>query len=244
MKGIVRSIIIGSVIIVIGVAILLIGLACNGWKFKTKLNFEMKEYVCSEEITALNIDTDISSVKTVFYEGEDIIIEYPVAKNFKTSIGVSDGELKISGPRTPWYAFALTFETPETVIKLPEGFDKTLKINVDTGSVYLAEGSYSSLDIRIDVGNFKCEKLVCPSLVCRVDVGKVNINSLDCKQTKITVDVGDINITAVGAEQDYSIRTQVDVGESNISTQQRPADRSLDLTVDVGKINLSFVGAV
>ena len=66
MKAVIKAIIAGSVIIGIGLIVLIVALALNGWKFMPK--FEMAEYVAEGEIGELKIDNAVGNVKTEFYD--------------------------------------------------------------------------------------------------------------------------------------------------------------------------------
>ena len=67
-------------IIGVGLIILVIALALNDWKFMPE--FEMKHYVAEGEITELRIDNSVGNIKTEFYDGEEITVDYPVSNRY------------------------------------------------------------------------------------------------------------------------------------------------------------------
>ena len=103
MKGIVKGIVIGLIIIIIGAAILITGLALSGWKIE-RSDFETRTFTAEGENTALNIEIGAGSVTTEFYDGDKVIIEYPVAKHFVSEAKERDGRVYYSS-KFKWNVF-------------------------------------------------------------------------------------------------------------------------------------------
>ncbi|MDE5667756.1 MAG: hypothetical protein K2I29_05895 [Clostridia bacterium] len=61
MKGLVKMIIAGAIIIGIGVAVLLIALGLNGWSFAP--NFEMQEFTSNEANTSVSVNLSTGRLK-------------------------------------------------------------------------------------------------------------------------------------------------------------------------------------
>ena len=74
MKAIVKGLIIGLIVIVIGAAILITALALNGWTFK-KPEFVNQTFTATEDNTVIKIDVGAGAVKTEFYDGDKIQID-------------------------------------------------------------------------------------------------------------------------------------------------------------------------
>ncbi|MDE6001058.1 MAG: DUF4097 domain-containing protein [Clostridia bacterium] len=266
MKGIVKALIIGGVIIGVGIIILIIALSLNGWNLKGKIDFEMTTYECENaSISALDVDINAGTVKTEFYYGDKIIIEYPEADGFKTTINVVNDTLIFKAPRKVWYRnWFLSFDIPDTVIRIPESFaPMNVKFDIDAGSAYLADGAYSRVAIDIDAGSFKGGDITCQSVNVNIDAGSVSVNSAQCQffdcevdagsvsvnkltadSTNLDVDAGSVTISFAGVEEDYTITKRVRAGSCNLNSRTNPDPNAKKINVDVsaGKVTASFVG--
>ncbi|MDE7306656.1 MAG: DUF4097 domain-containing protein, partial [Clostridia bacterium] len=233
MKGIVKALIIGGVIIGVGIIILIIALSLNDWKLKGNVDFETATYECQSKNINLDVEIDAGSVKTEFYDGDKIVIEYPAAKGFKTTIRELDGTLIFKAPRKVWYRnWFLSFDIPNTVIRIPESFaPMNVKFDIDAGSAYLADGTYGTVNVDIDAGSFKGENIICSTLKVNIDAGSVSVNSAQCQffdcevdagsvtvnkltadSTTLDVDAGSVTISFAGIEEDYTITKRVRAG--------------------------------
>ena len=73
MKGYVKCIIAGAIILGIGIAVLLVALALNGWHFDFKefsfneTEYEMKSYTAENQYTDLKVDISAGEVEVVYY---------------------------------------------------------------------------------------------------------------------------------------------------------------------------------
>ena len=256
MKAIVKGLIIGGIIALIGVIILIAVLAVNGWSVKDP-NFEMQTYTAEGDYTALEIKIGAGSVKTEFYDGENIVIEYPVSKAYKTEFKTEGTTLIYSAEmkRIIWFG---TVNIPDAVVKLP---NKLIDIEFDigAGSAYLADGVYGKVDIDIGAGSFNAANIECANLVCEVSAGSAKINAVTCSTadidisagsfkidkitcqiTAIDVSAGSANIGFTGARSEYGITTDVSAGSCNVISQTGTTDKSIDVDVSAGSVNLSF----
>lgn len=264
MKGVVKGLIAGGIIIGIGVAILIIGLALNGWKFKGSVKFEMRTFTAQEENSALDIKVRTGSVKTEFYDGDRIVIEYPVAKNFDTKVREKDGKVSFDGLHRKWYlGFWLSYDVPDTIVKLPHGIAYDMYFDVDAGTATLADcidkETYGNVTVDIDAGSFKSGSVVCNVLKCDIDAGSVkitsavcntfnckidagsaNIEKLKCNDALINIDAGSVKAGFTGEKEEYSISAKVDAGSCNVTSQSGNTDKKINIDVDAGKIELSF----
>ncbi len=263
MKTVIKSLIIGIVIAAIGVAIILITLAANDWKFKT--DYEIKTAEFEYGGLSVVIDSDANTVKTEFYDGDKIEVTYPESKGFRTEISENSGKF-IFRSKTKWYYSFFNWNSfwnmPETVIKLPKDRVYDISVKIGAGSVYLADGEYKNVNINIDAGTFNCGTLGCDRLVCDVDAGKININSVSANYLECDVDAGGVEITKTACPEIlidvdaggvkmyidelkslYSISAKVHAGKCNVSAQTgTSANHKIDVKVDAGKVEVNFAG--
>lgn len=260
MKGVVKGIVAGLIIVAIGVAVLVTGLGLNDWKWSGSIEFETQTYECEQEISALDIKVSVGSLRTEFYEGERITVEYPTADGFTTSVSETDGKLSFDGPDKKWYVVSIgTLDIPETVIKIPDGSSPDVRFELAAGSATLADGVYggvtvdidagafeagnvtaTNLKVTVDAGKFEINTVSAQTLVCEVDMGSVTLRKVDCPSSTIDVDMGTVNATFAGAKEDYTIAASVNLGQCNVSAQTGTAGKRITVTVDMGTANINF----
>lgn len=264
MKGIAKALIAGGIVIGLGVILLIVALSMNGWKLKGNVDFEMTAYECSKENTNIDIEIKAGTVRTEFYDGDKIIIEYPVADGFKSLASEAYGKLTFKAPRKKWYKnWFFTYDIPESVIKLPKDMLYNVKVEIDAGKVALADGVYSDVEVDIDAGTVSVGNIICTNLHCDVDAGSVKIASAQCASfisnvsagsvkvdsltadnTDVLVKAGSVNLAFTGKEEDYNIQSSVKAGSCNLNSRTN-ADANakwIRVKVKAGKIDASFKG--
>lgn len=238
MKGIIKCVIAGAVIIGIGLAIVLGALAFNGWSVK-KPTFTTQSYTAENDNTSINISIDAGSFKTEFYDGDKIAIEYPVSSVYKTEISENDGVFRYeSDLKKTWFMGNLNI--PDTVIKLPENVCFNLDIEVNAGTVNIASGGYGKVVIEVNAGTLKADGIKCEKFSGDVNAGTMKVTKLDCADIKADVSAGSVNIDIDGAKADYNIKADVSAGSCNVSNQTVENGKSLVVDCSAGSIKVSF----
>ena len=97
MNSIVKGLIIGGAIAVLGAVIAITALAVCGWTVKPK--FQMKTFTSAEEVSSVYVRQDEGSVKLSYYDGDEIVVEYPENKLFKATVECRDGKLTVESCR-------------------------------------------------------------------------------------------------------------------------------------------------
>ena len=257
MKGVIKAVIAGSIIIGIGIAVLLITLAVNGWTFKPPV-FDMHTFTAEEEIAALDINIGAGSVKTEYYDGDKITIDYPVSSATKTDINVNNGTLKFSTKTKRLISFG-KWNIPETTIKVPEGLILDLKLDMDAGTVNIAYGNYNNLELDvdagtvhvnggtckkvkldIDAGSIKLNDVNCEKLDCELSAGSLKMENLTCPDAKIDVSAGSASIKFTGSQAEYTIIRKVSAGSCNVGAQTGSTDKKIVLDVSAGSVKIDF----
>ena len=83
MSGTVKCIIAGVILAIIGTAVLLTGFALNDWRFPASQEVTIQTYYAQQDNNALAIQISSGTVKTEYYDGEKINIEFPSSKNYR-----------------------------------------------------------------------------------------------------------------------------------------------------------------
>ncbi len=258
MKGIVKGLIIGGVIAVIGIVILIVTLASNGWKIK-KAEFEMQTYTAETEFTKIKIDIEAGSARTEFYDGEKVIIEYPASSAYKNQFETEDSTLIYSGCARDWFFNTGNLNVPETVIKIPNGSVYGIEMQVGAGAYSLADGEYGNIKINLGSGVFSAERFKCAEMKFEVGMGHSNIKNFECRTLDCEVGMGDITIEQVtcsgakidvglgsahigfsGAKEEYNISTDIGLGSCNVAEQTGTTDKTIEIDVGAGSAVLDF----
>ncbi len=257
MKSWIKCIIAGAVIFVVGIGVIIGTLAFNGWSVKSP-KFDMQTYTAEKDNNTIDITVGAGSVKTEFYDGEKITIDYPSASMFESEISEDDGIFRYrSRVKRFWFLGAPSI--PETVIKLPKNIVFNLDFDVNAGSVSIAGGEYSAVKINVDAGkltvnesvceNFECEvnagyleaiNLTCSKFDCEVSAGKLDVKKLDCPCIIADVSAGTLVMNVAGAKSDYEIRADVSAGSCNIGNQWGGNGKKLEVECSAGSIYVSF----
>lgn len=258
MKGFVKCIIAGVVIIFIGAALFITGFALNGWNFKNDVNFTMQSYTAEYDDTAIDIKIDAGSLRTEFYDGDKIYVEYPVAKRYNTTVTESGGTLYLKSEYRFFFNFG-NVNIPDTVVKLPQGSVFEVRTEMNAGSVTLADGKYGRVELEMNAGTFKTDALECPSLEIDIDAGTVSagtvicdtllldmsagtakIADFTCGKTDIKASAGTIKLGFTGGMEEYGISTDVSAGSCNVSPQRGTTDKTIDIDISAGTVKLEF----
>lgn len=261
MKGMVKAIIGGCIFIAIGVVILLIALGLNGWSITP--NYEMKTYNATETNTTVKLNFNAGEVKTEFYNGDKIVVEYPEIENYSTTIKEENGTLTFSGPRKQhWYNFSFGWnKIPKTIIKLPQNTAFNLDFEVNAGTVTVAEGAYGTVKIQLNAGTVKVNGIAeCTSFTgtvnagsanvknvncegkfrCEVNAGSINIDGLTCDDIDTEVNAGSLNLKINGNKTDYTIFVDKSAGSCSVEEQTGTGGKTLAIDVSAGSANVTF----
>lgn len=241
MKAWVKGIIAGAVIAAIGVIVLIAGLYMNGWKYPTvEYNFEMLTYSSENaDVKGLLLDVDLGPVKTEFYEGDTVSVEYPVCDVFSYSVTENNGTLEVKTDRKKfnWHWFSWqTVNIPTLTVKLPENKIYDLQILLDAGSVTVSDGTYGNIKMNIDAGTFNCGNIMCGDFNIDLDARYAESGNVICDGFSANVDAGTITAKAVSAN---NMTCELDAGLMEINNI-RCAFTSVK--VSAGKLAAGFEG--
>lgn len=262
MKGFVKVIIAGAVIIGLGIAILLIALGLNDWSFTPK--FEMQSFTAEQENTSLSVKLDAGRLKIIYREdgGDKIQITYPEAKSYKTTVTEKDGKLSLVGNIHHWYTFTWGITFPETVIMLPKNTIANVEITLNAGTVDLAGGEYQSvkikvnagtchvgeisgcntLDLTVNAGTLNVDGAQSNNVRSEVNAGAANIKKIDSAQTEVTLSAGSATLAFTGAKTEYNATVNVSLGTcSGLATQTGSGGKNISISVSAGSATVSFL---
>lgn len=237
MKGIIKAVIAGSVIIAIGIAILVIALALNGWTI-SQPKFEMKRYEATEENTSLKVEFGAGSLKTVYYDGEKIAVEYPEARGYVGEITEKDGKLSFKTRSKILFINIGRWNVPDTVIYLPKNVTYDIDFKLGAGSVELVSGNYGEVKIEVGAGMFTAAGLYCDNIDAKVSAGMLEITSAECNVFDAKVSAGKLNIASAFCN---TFNGKVSAGK--LSASSLSAEK-ISANVSAGSLELRVSGAL
>ncbi len=261
MRAIIKAIIAGSVIIGVGLIVFMIALALNGWKFAP--DFEMAQYTPEGEIKELKIDNSVGNVKTEFYDGDKVIVDYPKSDRYTMTVEEKDGVLTVNGlNKKHWYYFSILPSTlPVTTVKIPKDTVLKLSVTVNAGQVELAEGEYLEANVTINAGSVSVLGMTCSDFKCEVNAGSVSVKSLEsasldckvkagsfgaeriaCPQVSVNVSAGSADMKIAGVKEEYNITIEKSAGSSNVASQTgTDAAKRIGVSVSAGSVTIDFI---
>ncbi len=245
-------------LIIIILAITLPTLAVKGL-LHSRIHFTTESHTATEENTALTVNINAGTLKTEFYDGDKIIIEYPVADQYSVSIKEESGVLTYTA-KLKHIPFWISYSIPDTVIKLPQSVSMDVVAVINAGSAYLADGKYNDVNLTVDAGeieitNIECaslnaevnagsfyaKQITCPAFTCVVNMGEIDVDKIDCQFLKAEVNMGSLTVGIAGTKSEYNITANCDMGSSNISSQTvAGAEKSIVVSVNMGELDVAF----
>lgn len=260
MKGVAKMIIAGVVILIIGGILLLVYLGLNGWSFK--LDYEMKTYDNQSPVHTLNTKMEVGELKTEFYDGEFVTVDYPESEKLDVRCTEENGVLTVTSKAKHWYNFISCFsDFPTITVRIPKDLELNLNLTVNAGTLNLANGEYGDIAVHLNAGTIKLNDITCNELKCEVNAGTlssdkvycvdsvsaevnagtINLNNLGSNDIKVRVSAGSCNILVEGNKSDYQIKSHVSAGSCNVSEQSgNGSDKLIDVKVSAGSANIKF----
>ncbi len=237
MKGVIKAIIAGAVILSLGIVVLVIALGVNNWKLDG--DYEMKEYECVENNTALDIDFSAGTLEINYYDGDKIKVEYPENKFLSATIAEDNGTLSFSTSiKRTWNLLSWFIKTPTAKIWIPQGDVMNIQLDMNAGTIKLAGGEYGNLNIKMNAGTFSTGDLECKKLSVDLNAGTLNAQNLvSAEDVRIDLSAGNINFKSLVCP---SVEGNVSAGTANISKLQT---NSVDFDISAGTVKLGMAGA-
>lgn len=239
MRGFIKVIIVGAVILGLGIGVLAVTLGINGWQIDS--DFEIKTFECQEKNTTLDIDFSAGSLEINWYEEEFIKIEYPESSIWTSSISESNGTVSFANKgKFKWNNIPSLFvKVPMTKIWIPLGDILNVKLDMSAGTVKLAGGEYDDINIQMNAGTISTTgNISCDKLTVKMSAGTINTNDVVSEHSaEIQLSAGSLNIQSLSCP---SLDVDVSAGAVNINNLLTP---SIDVDLSAGSVKLDIIGA-
>ena len=238
MKGYVKCIIAGAVILGIGIAVLIIALALNDWKFDFKeTEYEMKSYTAEGQYTTLSVDISAGEVDIVYYDGETIKFDYPENNRFTATVTESKSEVSFVTKKKhfwDWIDWGIV-NIPKTTISIPQDSKLNLNIHLNAGTINLPDGEFEKLNLHLNAGEVKGSEITASTLEFKMNAGTANFQNLECASSTFKVNAGSVSISRFACD---SITMNVNAGSVTLGVVGTATEYTVDITKNAGSSNI------
>lgn len=255
---------IGIVAFLIGLAVLITGLALNGWKIGA--NLEMTTFTSEQDNNTLDLSLAAGELNVEYHDGENFTVDYPQAYLYRYRVNENNGVLKVEPSSNRiyinWFGWR---KKPVITVRIPRGKIVNLNIGVAAGLANVAAGEYGNVDIELSAGQLYAGDIKCANFAASLSAGSAQFKGVECnacefelsagttsvsalKSDKIDVDLsaGTANLAVAGNKAEYVIKVDKSAGSCNVSDQIIPpgvtAKKYLNIDLSAGTVNVTFSG--
>lgn len=257
---------IGIVAFLIGLAVLLTGLALNGWKIGA--NLEMTTFTSEQDNNTLDLSLAAGELNVEYHDGENFTVDYPQAYLYlyRYRVNENNGVLKVEPSSNRiyinWFGWR---KKPVITVRIPRGKIVNLNIGVAAGIANVAAGEYGNVNIDLSAGQLYAGDIKCANFAASLSAGSAQFKGVECnacefelsagttsvsalKSDKIDVDLsaGTANLAVAGNKAEYVIKVDKSAGSCNVSDQIIPpgvtAKKYLNIDLSAGTVNVTFSG--
>ncbi len=228
----------GIVILFIGIAVLIGGLAANGWKFK--VDYEMQTFVSEGDNNSLDLKISAGTVKVEYYEGENFEIVYPTSYRYGYDVTEENGKITVAPKHSFGFWFGW-FKVPEMTVKIPQGKVIDFSLEMSAGSAHVQDGEFKNFNFDMSAGSANIGNIRCDKFDADLSAGSLHVSGITCDNILIDLSAGSANLTVNGKKSDYYITVDKSAGSCNVSGQQGAASgKVIDIDLSAGSVNVHF----
>lgn len=219
--------IIAGVLLLIGAALVGIGIACGAEREfrlfgKINMNFGAgeiieQEYTRLEEFDSIYVDADYAQVEIISSDDNKYGIEYKIYSD-DTKCDVEDGRLVFKEKRDRFFNFNFFFFG---------GFNDETYIRI-----YVPEEKLKSIEIFADMGSVTLDDVACGYLSVDCDMGEAILNNITAQKVELDCDMGNAEITGIVTSR---LGADLDMGNAEITGW---LDCDMDINCDMGNIDI------
>ena len=244
------KLVIATALIIIGTIIFIGGMAMSNWNFKALSTRKMQtmEYEIIENFTDISI---IENTADVVFEiadnGKCKVVCYEET-NAAHTVSVEDGALKISvSDKKTWLDYiGFNFSTPKITVYLPVGAYDKLKIESNTGDVFIpSELKLGSIDVEINTGGVECQASATETIRIKTTTGDIKLTNVSADAVDLTVSTGQITASGINCAGDISMTVSTgkvllsDTKCKNLTSSGNTGGITLDGVIATEKLSIN-----
>lgn len=246
-----KKIIIALIAVLTAVALFLLGVMslfiAGGDKLEDMLDKredDLKTVVFQKEYSIndfQNMKIDCGCADVTFKPSQNGNVSVTVfgANDNKFSGEIKDKTLELNeiyGKATFRWARAIKFKGLHIVVKIPQGFDFPVDINVDYGDIDFETEYNSLLNVQMGTGDFEAISLG-GKFDISTNIGDISIkNAKPYENSSLKTDTGDIEVDNV---LNTKIISEADTGNEDVNGSDDSSGVTLTVTTDTGDIEVN-----
>ena len=124
------------------------------------------------------------------------------------TVSVEDGALKINvSNKKTWLDYiGFNFSTPKITVYLPVGAYDKLKIESNTGDVFIpSELKLGSIDVKVNTGGVECKASATETIRIKTTTGDIKLTNVSADAVYLTVSTGQITASGINCAGDISM---------------------------------------
>lgn len=237
MKGFVKWLIAGGIILGSGLTMLITGLALNGWKWEITDEYEQKTFTSTQTADKLELHAAAGDVYVQFYDGDSVQISYPVGSRFYYGVKQDGSEIELTYSNAGFFGgWLFNFSgVPDTIISIPSGAKVDLDVELDAGRLFVDDGSYGEVELTVNAGTLKAGTISCTQADCKVNAGKLEIEKVISAYLEVEVNAGSAQLSGAECSQ-----LEVEVSAGSAVIRSIAGCQNADIDVSAGGATLSF----
>lgn len=229
---------VGIAVLIVGIAVLLVGLGLNGWKLDI---YKKETFTCTGQNENLNLSVAAGKADVIFYDGENVQIDYPDSVRFGYTVNEEGGSVTVSPKKRFGINWGGWWNVPSLTVKIPRGKVMNIDLHVSAGTANIAGGEYDVFKLDLSAGSVNIGGISCSSFTADISAGSFSANGVACDKFYLDVSAGSANLTVNGVKSDYAIIVDKSAGSCNVSGQQGAvAGKVIDIDVSAGSVNVGF----
>ena len=246
------TIIIASLLCVIGLLICIVGIMAIGFDF-SKLNTEKyneRIYDVNEDFENIVIDASIADVNFILCDNKNATVKNYERTDRLYYIYVKDETLYIKENKdVKWYenirfSFFANGNNETIDVYLPDTEYKNISIDIDTGDVRIpAEFTFDGIEVESDTGDIRVFAKA-KNISLSADTGDITAEKFDADNMEIETDTGRINIYNVNMKDNLSVETDTgdvhiaDVKVGSLNAESNTGDILFEHTEALGRLSV------
>ena len=212
MKGLIAlPIILGTMLLIGGGAVVAVGLAHNKGDTKMVEN----EHELSESFTNINIDLQTANLEFVATTDGTAKVVCNEREKYPHDVEVKDGTLNIKFvDKVKWYEkiFNWNWKTETITVYMPVADYTNLKIETSTGSTKIkGDYTFENLDIKASTGAVYLESDVTEKVNIYLSTGAIHIKDMETKSMNLKASTGNMYLQKVNV--DGKLYTKASTGD-------------------------------
>lgn len=243
------SIIIASILVVVGSAMFCTSMAKSDWDFTilSLVKYETNTYHIDGDFKNISINSELDDIIFVKSDSKECKIVCHEMDKVKHFAKVENETLKIAAvDERKWYEYiGINVGSPKVTVYLPENEYNSLDIECTTGLVEIPKDfTFGNVNIKVTTGNVKCLTPHAVDMKIKSTTGNIIISDSIVNSMSLAVTTGNIDVRNIKCSADLKTSTTTgnvilkNIECENIISEATTGDVSLENVIAVSKFRI------